>query len=201
LNQVIARWPSGSQQQVAARKEKNSLRPAWKELTSERAGMQAKLEGLRPEFQQARELAKGLTELARVEGGDLRRSAGGSRIHLDRSTIEGHYDRFDKCRHLLNERGNLEGAQQQLRSLIQGGKLEGMTPHEARELRQLAEMNIGQQFRALDDLKDTVAEIKGALKAMGAGGLYEGITTTPQQRARDDAEERRTRQDALDNGY
>lgn len=201
LNKVMERLPRGSEKWVAARNEKNSLRPAWKELTSQRADMQAKLEGLRPEFQQARELAKGLTELAQVKGGELRQSRDGSKTYLDRSTIENHYERFDQSRHLLNKRGDLENAKQQLNRLIDSGMLEGIAPNERRELKQLAELDIGDQFSKLNDLKGTVAEIRGALKAMGAGGLYEGIRTTPEQRAHDDAEARRSQQDAIDNGY
>lgn len=201
LNTVMKRSPQGSEQWVAARREKNSLRPAWKELTSQRADMQAKLEGLRPEFQQARELAKGLAELAKVQGGEMRQSRDGSKIYLDRTSIENHYDRFDQSRHLLNKRDNLENAQQQLNKLINSGMLEGIAPSERRELKQLATLDIGDQFNKLNDLKGTVAEIKGALKSMGAGGLYEGIRTTPEQRAHDDAEARRNAQEALNNNY
>lgn len=201
LNKAMERLPQGSEKWVAVRREKNSLRPAWKELTSQRADLQAKLEGLRPEFQQARELAKGLAELAKVQGGELRHSGGGSRIHLDRSTIENHYDRFDQSRHLLNKRDDMEGAQQQLNRLINSGMLEGIAPKERQELKQLAELDIGDQFSKLNDLKGTVAEIRGALKAMGAGGLYDGINTTPEQRAHDDAEALRNAREARANNY
>ena len=199
LNKVIARWPSGSQQRVAATKEKNSLRPAWQALTAERADMRTQLEGLRPEFQQARQLAQGLTELAGAKGAKEGPLAIGGRYPLHyRETIETNYERLDQSKHLLGKEPQLQAAQQQLRALFQSGKLEGLSPKEAGELGKLAGLDLGAQFEKLSHLQDVVATTRKNLRAMGAGGLYEGIRATA---GHDMNDELRSHQDALDNGY
>ncbi len=201
LNKVINQSPSG-QQRAAAAKEKNTLRPAWEALTAERADLRAQLEGLRPEFQQARELAKGLKELAEVRGAKDGSYAIGGRYPLhDRDTIETNFERQKESRHLLGKEPQLQAAQQQLRDLLQSGKLKGMPPKDAGELGKLARLDLGAQFDRLNELQDVVALTRANLRAMGAGGLYEGIKTTPDERKADRDDELRSHQDALDNGY
>ena len=189
-------------QRADAQKELNQLQPARKALAAERAGMQARLEGLRPQFQQARELAAGLKDLAGIHGArEGHYAIGGPHPLHDRNTIETNFVRLDESRHLLGKEPQLLAAQQQLRALLQSGKLKGLSPQEAGELGKLARLDVGAQFDKLNDLQDVVARTRANLRAMGAGGLFEGIRTTPEERKVDRDEALRNHQDALDNGY
>lgn len=201
LNQIIAHAPS-RQERLGAKDQKNSLGPVWKALTAQRAGMQAELERLRPEFQQARELGKALAELAQAQGPAQGHFAiqGPFPLH-GKETIETNYERLAESRHLMGKGPELRAAQQQLKGLLQSGRLEGMPPNEAKELGKLAQMDVGAQFEKLADLKEVVDRTRANLRAMGAGGLFEGIRTTPSQRKADLDAERDSHQDALDEGY
>lgn len=201
LNQIIAHAPS-RREQLDAKDQKNSLGPVWKALTAQRAGMQAELERLRPEFQEARELGKALAELAQAQGPAHGHFAiqGPFPLH-GKETIETNFERMAESRHLMGKGPELHAAQQQLTGLLQSGKLEGMPPNEAKELGKLAQMDVGAQFEKLADLKEVVDRTRANLRAVGAGGLFEGIRTTPSQRKADLDAERDSHQDALNEGY
>lgn len=102
---------------------------------------------------------------------------------------------------LLDQREDLIHAQQQVRKALSSGAFSELPPSEQSQMRKLARLDIGEKLSLVDDLKEMVRQTEGQLRAMGGGGLFDSIPTSPKERAAMRQEALRRDQEAWDNGY
>jgi hypothetical protein len=154
----------------------------------------------------AEKLAAGLRELAGVQelqaigpGGLVQMKPDGS-VHVDPAAARNR-QHLKAHAHLLDQQERLERQQGQLHGLLQRGVLDGLPAGQLDELRQLAGMDLEQQFARLRRLADSVRHRDEELRKRTSGGFIHSVPATAAQRRELEEAERRAHQDAVDNGY
>lgn len=154
----------------------------------------------------AEKLAGALRELASV-GEPQRIGAGG----LIRTTPEGvafvdpaaqaNRQHLKAHAHLLSQRQTLERDQGRLHHLLGTGVLDGLPPGRLAGLKQLAALDLPEQFAKLERLADSVQRRDAELRKRTSGGFIHSVPTTAAERREAERARRAIDQEALDNGY
>jgi hypothetical protein len=154
----------------------------------------------------AEKLAASLRELASVQGPQRIDVGGLIRITPDGEAFvdpaaKANRDHLRDHAHLRGKEQTLARDRDRLRRLLGTGVLDGLPPAQLAELKQLAAMDMAQQFARLERLADSVQHRDAELRKRTSGGFVHSVPTTAAQRAEAERARLQAAQDALDNGY
>jgi hypothetical protein len=189
--QVAVSMAETDEEEDAAQAALDAFKPGRAELIAVRKDVQARLAFVNNP--KAHESVQRLMQLGNARG-PLR--SGGQR-----DIIVGNRDALRRDGVLLERRDELLAAQAEVRKSLANGAFDGLPKNDLRDMRALAALDVDAKLGEINELKATVRETNKQLEAMGAGGLFGGISTTPQERARMKEKREQDDQDALDNGY
>jgi hypothetical protein len=154
----------------------------------------------------AEKLAASLRELASVQGpqridvGGLIRITPDGQAFVD-PAAKANRDHLRDHAHLRGKEQTLARDRDRLHRLLGTGVLDGLPPAQLAELKQLAAMDMAQQFARLERLADSVQHRDAELRKRTSGGFVHSVPTTAAQRAEAERARLQAAQDALDNGY
>lgn len=180
------------EEEIAAKRELDEFKKGRTELIATRNAVQARVQFIAAPL--GNDMVQTLMQLSKFSAPQ---PSGGSM----RDAIRSNVDALRQHGGLLGKRDELLATQQELRKSLARGTFNGLPPAELRQIRHLARLDVGAKLGEVGELKTVVDRTEKRLAAMGAGGLFNGISTTAAERQRADAQARRDEQDALDNGY
>lgn len=197
-NYELQSAPEGKTPEAEAKIERDlaAVKQERKELLALRKSIQVRLDFI--DKPTANELVQTLMQLGQVKGPRQTDSQIGS---AQGDVIRSNKNALRQQAHLLDKRDELIYTQRQVRQALERGTFNGLPPAELKQMRDLAALSIDKKLGQVGDLKEMVRQTDQQLKAMGVGGLFDGIQTTPEERARAEEEKRRADQEAWDNGY
>jgi len=102
---------------------------------------------------------------------------------------------------LRGRRDELVAAQRAVRRALDAGKFHGVPKHEMKELEALANMDIGQKLKGLDDIALGLKNAAADIGRLGGNAAFGRHTISAAERQRLDEQARQDAQDAADNGY
>jgi hypothetical protein len=180
------------EEEIAAQRELDEFKKGRTELIATRNAVQARVQFIAAPL--GNDMVQTLMQLSKFSAPQ---PSGGSM----RDAIRSNVDALRQHGGLLGKRDELLATQQELRKSLARGTFNGLPPAELRQIRHLARLDVGAKLGEVGELKTVVDRTEKRLAAMGAGGLFNGISTTAAERQRAEEQERRAAQDALDNGY
>lgn len=180
------------EEEMAAQQELDEFKKGRTELIATRNAVQARVKFIAAPL--ANDMVQTLMQLSKFSAPEP--SSGRMR-----DAIRSNVDALRQHGGLLGKRDELLATQQDLRKSLERGTFNGLPPAELKQIRDLARLDVGAKLGEVSELKTKVDQTEKRLAAMGAGGLFSGISTTAAERQRAQEQELRNAQDELDNNY